>query len=77
MGDLLNRFDSMDEQAISEIAESEQLLEENPLDVIQTIISEYINRADQETGLEPADYLQMRSQHAYFQDVWTSTGQKI
>jgi len=77
MGDLLNRFDSMDEQAISEIAESEQLLEENPLDVIQTIISEYINRADQETGLEPADYLQMRTQHSYFRDVWTSIGENL
>jgi len=77
MSDLLNRFDEMDEEAISELADSEELLEENPLDVIQTIISEYINRADQETGLEPVDYLQMRSQNAYFQDVWNSTGQDL
>ncbi len=77
MNDLLNRFDEMDEEAISELADSEELLEENPLDVIQTIISEYINRADQESGLEPVDYLQMRSQNAYFQDVWNSTGQDL
>ena len=77
MSDLLNRFDEMDEEAISELADSEELLEENPLDVIQTIISEYINRADQESGLEPVDYLQMRSQNAYFQDVWNSTGQDL
>lgn len=77
MSDLLNRFDEMDEQAISEIADSEQILEENPLDVIQAIISEYINRADQETNLEPVDYLQMRSQHAYFQEVWSTNGQDL
>lgn len=77
MSDLLNRFDEMDEQAISEIADSEQILEENPLDVIQAIISEYINRADQETNLEPVDYLQMRSQHAYFQEIWSANGQDL
>lgn len=77
MSDLLNRFDEMDEEAMSELADSEELLEENPVEVIQVIISEYINRADQETGLEPVDYLQMRSQNAYFHDVWNSIGQDL
>lgn len=77
MSDLLNRFDEMDEEAISELADSEELLDENPIDVIQTIVSEYINRADQETGLESVDYLQMRSQHAYFQNVWNTIGQDL
>jgi len=77
MRELLNRFDEMDEETLSELADSEEMLEENPIDIIKTIVSEYINRADQEANLEPADYLQMRAQHAYFQDVWDSIGQNL
>jgi len=75
--DLLNRFENMDPETLSEIQDSDENLEENPLAVIQTIIAGYINRADQDSGLELADYLQMRAQHAYFEDVWEDIGDSL
>ncbi|MGF1670735.1 MAG: hypothetical protein ACFCU6_09815 [Balneolaceae bacterium] len=76
MRDLLNRYEDMDPATVSELAAREDL-DDNPLDIIKTIVAEYINRADQETGLEPVDYLQMRAQQVYFNDVWVSIGERL
>ncbi len=72
--DLLNKFENTDPATLSEIQDAEEGLEENPLNVIQTIIAEYVNRADQDSGLELPDYLQMRAQNAYFEEIWGDMG---
>jgi len=74
---LLNRYQAMDSQTQSEIAEASERLQDDPLELLRTIISEYINQADRETGLEAGDYLRMRAQHADFNSVWDQVGENM
>lgn len=75
--DLLTRFESMDAQTQSDLAEASSSMDDNPLSLIQTILSEYINQADMESNLEAPDYVQMRAQHAYFSEVWEDIGERM
>jgi len=75
--DLLSRYQSMDAQTQSDIAEASENMDDNPLSIIQTILSEYINQADMESNLEAPDYVRMRAQHAYFADVWEDIGERM
>lgn len=75
--DLLSRYQSIDAQTQSDIAEASESMDDNPLDIIQTILSEYINQADQESNLEAPDYIRMRAQHAYFAEVWDDIGERM
>lgn len=74
---LLNRYQAMDSETQSEIAEASESLEDDPLALLRTIISEYINQADRETGLDAPDYLRLRAQHAYFARVWDRVGEQM
>lgn len=74
---LLNRYQAMDSQTQSEIADASERLEDNPLELLRTIISEYINQADRESGLDAQDYLRLRAQHAYFARVWDQVGENM
>lgn len=74
---LLNRYQAMDSQTQSEIAEASERLEDDPLELLRTIISEYINQADRETGLDAGDYLRMRAQHADFNSIWDQVGENM
>lgn len=74
---LLNRYQSIDSQTQSEIAEVSERLDDNPVDLLTSIISEYINQADSDTGLEAPDFLRMRAQHAYFKNVWEKIGERL
>jgi len=74
---LLNRYQAMDSQTQSEIAEASERLEDDPIELLRTIISEYINQADRETGLDAGDYLRMRAQHADFNSVWDQVGENM
>lgn len=75
--ELLMKYQTMDRSTQEELAEAAERMEDNPLDVIKTIISEYINVADQSSGLETPDYLGMRAQHGYFNDVWERIGDRL
>jgi len=55
----------------------QERLDDNPLQLISTILSEYINSVDQASDLEPTDYLGMRAQHAYFDDIWDRIGENL
>lgn len=74
---LLNRYQAMDSQTQSELAEASESMEDDPLALLITIISEYINQADRESGLDAPDYLRMRAQHAYFVNVWERIGENM
>lgn len=74
---LLNRYEAMDSQTQSEIAEVSGDLEDDPLSILQTILSEYINQADRDSDLEAPDYIRMRAQHAYFAEVWDRIGERM
>lgn len=75
--DLLNQYESMDAQTQSDIADASENMDDNPLEIVQTILSEYINQADQESNLEAPDYIRMRAQHAYFAEVWDDIGERM
>lgn len=77
MENLLNRYQAMDARTQSEIADASESLDDNPLDLIRTVISEYINQADREANLDAPDYVRMRAQHAYFVNIWDRIGERI
>lgn len=74
---LLQRYQSLDSSVMSELAEASDQLDENPLDIIRTILAEYINQTDQVSGLEAPDYLRMKTQQSYFQEIWSSIGENM
>ena len=74
---LMTKYQSMDAATQSEIAEAAERMEDNPVEVLKTIILEYTNIADQSSDLGSADYLAMRAQHGYFVDVWDRIGDRL
>jgi predicted nucleic acid-binding Zn-ribbon protein len=74
---LMTKYQSMDSSTQSEIADAAERMEDNPVEVLKTIISEYTNTADQGSDLSSADYLGMRAQHGYFADVWDRIGDQL
>ncbi len=75
--ELLSKYQRMDSATQQEIAEGIDRLDQNPLDMIRTIITEYIQIADQSTGLQTPDYVAMRAQHGYFESVWSQIGERL
>lgn len=74
---LLQRYQSMDAASQSEIAEAAEQMDDNPVDLLKTILSEYTMRADQGSGLSTPDYVRMRAQHGYFVDIWDRIGERL
>jgi len=68
--DLLNRYDAIDAESQSEIAQASENMEVNPLTIVQAILSEYINQAEMDSNLEIPDFVRMRAQYVYFTEVW-------
>lgn len=77
LDDLMRRYEAMDAETQSEIAEAAESLEDDPLALLETIISEYINLADRDAGLEATDFLRMRAQHGYFDTIWDKIGERM
>ncbi|NBC66034.1 MAG: hypothetical protein GVY07_10320 [Bacteroidetes bacterium] len=77
LGDLLSKYQSMDRAQRQEITEAAGRLEENPVDVIQNVINEYITMMEQAEGLETPDFVSMKAQHGYFVEVWNQIGEQL
>lgn len=75
--ELLSKYQAMDRTTQQEIAEATERLDDNPLEMIQTIIIEYIDLADQATALETPDFVAMRAQHGYFAEIWERIGERL
>jgi len=75
--ELVERYQNMDSSVRSEISESSERLQENPIDILKTILSEYIELASSEISLDLPDYVSMRAQQAYFTDVWDRIGTRL
>ncbi len=75
--DLLKRYEVLDAATADELAEAAERLEDNPVDLVKTILGEYINFTNEATGLNAYDYLRMSTQHAYFNDVWQRIGERL
>ncbi|MFO7846871.1 MAG: hypothetical protein R6V27_09940 [Balneolaceae bacterium] len=77
LDNLLSRYEAMDSETQSEIAEASEGLEDDPLALVETILSEYINQSDRDSNLEAPDFVRMRAQHAYFDEVWDRIGERM
>jgi len=77
LGELLSKYQSMDRAQRQEISEAAGRLEENPVDVIQNVINEYIAMMEQSEGLQTPDFVSMKAQHGYFVEVWDQIGQEL
>ena len=75
--ELLTKYEIYDASMIDGPEGEQERLDENPLQLISTILSEYINSVDQASDLQPVDYLGMRAQHAYFDDIWERIGENL
>lgn len=74
---LLSRYNAMDAQTQSDLADASENMDDNPLAIVQTILGEYINQADMDSNLDAPDYVRMRAQHANFADVWEDIGERM
>lgn len=77
LGDLLSKYQSMDRAQRQEISEAAGRLEENPVDVIQNVINEYIAMMENAEGLQAPDFVSMKAQHGYFVEVWDQIGEQL
>lgn len=77
LGELLSKYQSMDRAERQEITEAAGRLEENPVDIIQNVINEYITMMEQAEGLETPDFVSMKAQHGYFVEVWNQIGEQL
>lgn len=77
LGDLLSEYQSMDRAQRQEISEAAGRLEENPVDVIQNVINEYITMMENAEGLQAPDFVSMKAQHGYFVEVWDQIGEEL
>ena len=75
--ELLSKYQTMDRTTQQEITEAAERLDDNPLEMIQTIVIEYIDLADQATALETPDFIAMRAQHGNFKDIWDRIGERL
>lgn len=74
---LMNRYQNIDLSSQREISEASERLDDNPLEVLKTLVLEYINLAEDATNLESPDFIAMRAQHSFFEDVWERIGNNL
>lgn len=74
---LVSKYEAMDSATQEEIASASENMQDDPIALIQTILSEYTSYADQSSGLTAPDYVRMRAQHSYFNDVWDRIGTRM
>lgn len=74
---LLTKYGDMNSGTRGEIANATERLQDDPLELIKTILVEYTNLAEQDSGLEVTDYVRMRAQHGYFNEVWERVGERL
>jgi uncharacterized coiled-coil protein SlyX len=75
--DLLSRYESVDASTAAEIADAAERLDDNPVDLVRTILGEYVNYANQQTDLSAPEYLSMKAQHTYFSNLWDDIGERL
>lgn len=75
--ELVERYQNMDSSTRSEISDASDRLQDNPVDILKTILSEYIQLANSDISLDLSDYVSMRAQHGYFSGVWDRIGTRL
>src|SRR5690625_7864691 len=66
---LMSMYEDASPSALREISAASERREENPLNVLESILNEYIRVTEETAGLGPTDYASKRAQHHYFPEV--------
>jgi predicted nucleic acid-binding Zn-ribbon protein len=74
---LMSRYQNVDLGTQQEIADAAERLDDNPVEILRSIILDYINIVEESSSLETPDYVAMRAQHEYFQQVWGRIGTNL
>jgi len=74
---LMTRYQELDSATQAEIADAVERMSDNPIELLKTMLAEYTNLADQNSGLEAPDFVRMRAQHGYFADIWNRIGERL
>lgn len=77
IAELLQRYDAVDAATSSDLADMIERLDDNPVDLLRTILGEYVNYANRATGLTAPEYMSMKAQHIYFSQWWDSIGERL
>jgi hypothetical protein len=75
--ELIAKYRNMDSSVRAEYGDASERLQDNPVDILKTILREYIEIANRSTNLELPDYVGMRAQHGYFSSVWDRIGTQL
>lgn len=74
---LMSRYQNVDLGTQQEIADAAERLDDNPVEILRSIILDYINIVDESESLQTPDYVAMRAQHEYFEQVWGRIGTNL
>ena len=74
---LMSMYQDASPSELREISAASERLEENPLNVLESILNEYIRVTEETAGLGPTDYASMRAQYHYFAEVWERIGNSL
>lgn len=75
--ELMSRYQNVDLSTQQEISEAAERLDDNPVEILRSIILDYINIVEENTSLQTPDYVAMRAQHQYFFEVWDRIGSNL
>lgn len=75
--EMVERYQNIEFSTRSEISDASDRLQDNPVDILKTILTEYIQLANSNISLDLSDYVSMRAQHGYFSSVWDRIGTRL
>jgi len=75
--ELMSRYQNVDLGTQQEISDNAERLDDSPVEILRSIILDYINIVDESSSLETPDYVAMRAQHEYFFEVWERIGTNL
>ncbi|MGM0507262.1 MAG: coiled-coil domain-containing protein [Bacteroidota bacterium] len=75
LSDLLNQYDGLSPESSGDQGSMLERMEEQPVDLLKTLLGEYVNKTNDSTDLETVDYLAMKAQYRYFNQWWGESGE--
>ncbi|MEX0593351.1 MAG: hypothetical protein WD115_01140 [Balneolaceae bacterium] len=77
LSNLLGRYDELTPISSGDRARMLERLDEEPVDLLKTLLGEYVNRTNSSTDLEVIDYLAMKAQYRFFNQWWGESGEML
>lgn len=77
LNDLLHQYEGFQPGSSDDQARILERMDEQPVDLLKTLLGEYVNEANSSTELEAIDYLAMKSQYRFFNQWWRESGEQL